>query len=418
LKDKHWIELEVGLGEDDEELSKCVFEVLMVEGVGVLGWELQRRNQQEEKINSPTRGEVDEFSAPLDDSIVSSIQGNQSSTSQPQTPTPRRRYSRSIEPRPPSWTSLFDTVPPAPPDLDSSSIVTSEEMPSRVGGRSREKEKEPSLLRISAPFDEEGSGMDMSFENVDSEIEGQGRRCATGARDEEIEQEEDETSTSTTTEQPNKLPSPPPPLRRRLVQPTIIRIQLSLSPLLHPNSKSANDPRAEFSFRILLDFPAITLRAFSTTNSIRLALPSFSIPAAKEEESFVSVAGTSSIESESSASSKVEILDDQVKDLVVSNLDSAIFAVDGGSARWSTVRSIKDLKNQVGSTKKERVRISIDLPFTNQISPPSTSQSNHSHLSHFITPFPFFGIRMENLLPTRLTPFLSNRILHSTPPRQ
>ncbi|GAA5824519.1 hypothetical protein JCM5353_000337 [Sporobolomyces roseus] len=388
LKDKHWIEFEVGLGEDDEELSKSVFEVLMVEGVGVLGWELERRNQQEE-----SRGEVDEFSSPLEDSIVSSIQGNQSSTSQPQTPTPRRRYSRSIEPRPPSWTSLFDTAPPAPPDLDSSLIVTSEEMPSRAGGRSREKEKEPSLLRIRAPFDEEGSGMDMSFENVDSEIEGQGGTRQIGARDEGSEEEEDETSSSTTTEQPNRLPSPPP-LRRPLVEPTILRIQLSLSPLLHPKPTSENDTRAEFSFRILLDFPAITLRALSTPSSIRLALPSLSIPAAKEEESFVSVAASSSIESESSASSKVEILDDQVKDLVVSSLDSAISAVDGGSARWSTVRSIKDLKNQVGSMKKERVRISIDLPFT-QISPTSTSQT-----------------------PTPNEPTKSSQLSQPTPPRR
>jgi len=340
LKDKHWIELEVGLGEDDEA-SKGVFEVLECKGEGVLGWEIERGNGGE-GLFSPRLESLVEFSSPLDDSLVA-MEGT---PSQPQTPTPRRRYSTTT-PRPPSWTSLFDTAPPAPPDLDSSLIVN--DLP---------KGKEPSLLRTTAPFDEEGSGMDMSFEaggGGESEIENQT----------EPEEAEDDQSSSTSS-QTEKHPFS----TSRRQDPTIIRIQLSLSTLLHPRSE--NDP-PEFALRIILDFPAVTLRALSSPSAIRLALPSFSIPAAKEEESIVSVAAASL---EDDKGSNVEIVDSELQDLLVSTSPPSL---NGGSARWSTLRGIKELEKN-GSTRG-RVQVSVALPFTSIISPkePITASQSIAH---------------------------------------
>ncbi|BGP14133.1 hypothetical protein JCM10213v2_002073 [Rhodosporidiobolus nylandii] len=278
LREKQWVEVEVGTewqgeGPDDGEEA---FEVVAV---------------------------LDDFSSPLDDSLLS-LSSSLSSTSTtapteyPFTPTPasrpapRRRpssYARAKEHRPPSFTSLFDTAPPTALDvaaaaeaevslLDADLPPEPAAEPEDLGRdrRSREKGSEGSnLMGQEAPFDPEASVMDMSFE-----VAGDGG-----------EESEDGGIGGSGAAVDTRPPTPDRPATR-------VRVQMDLAPLLMRLATSAQSAAEgalpSFSFTLRLDFPASSLAAPSGDrgDALRLALPWISLSAAHHEETVVTVSST------------------------------------------------------------------------------------------------------------------------------
>lgn len=292
----------------------------------------------------PLPRELDDFASPLDDSFQSLPSSSVSSSTPipfPFTPTPasRRRplNPRATEARPPSFTSLFDTAPPAPPVLDTSfaEMQTSPGKDERrrdavavasgAGGRERGG---LSLLKTPAPFDPEASAMDMSFEV--SALED--RDVAEGA-------EGDEASET------GQSPSPVPPLlleprpadERRPAPTARLRVQLGVGDALRRFAALAGAPEPPaaptIACQFVLAFPAEAL-GFS---SARLALPPFSIPAAHTEDALVSV-------SPASPAWRVDVLSSafdgsvSLNDEAVNAPPSPLPAV-GRSARWTTSRN-------------------------------------------------------------------------------
>ncbi|GAA5928589.1 hypothetical protein JCM1841_000169 [Sporobolomyces salmonicolor] len=358
LRDKHWVDIAVGFGEEDGSVNG-VFEVLEAEGEGVLGWEIRRGTAAPSPSTSPAPSStslptphllprlpsvLDDFYSPLDDSLLSL--SSSTSTVSPNTPTPvpslarRPSSARPLEPRPPSFTSLFDTAPPAPPDFDSSLIAEIQER----------GVTEPSLLRQAAPFDPEASAMDMSFE-----VGVLTRNGSSGSR-------ETQTSPSAEAQGPATNPSvTSAATTRNSSSPALIRVQISLSPLFHPSHLSDHS----FTFHLAVKFPAITLRALLATSSLRLALPTFSLPLAEEEESLVCVSA-----GEAGKTAKVELLPSSAMDLLDGDGGSPaspLPAIDG-TARWSTIRSIRDLEgSRTSRNRLERVEVEVSLPFTSPV---------------------------------------------------
>ncbi|GJN88322.1 hypothetical protein Rhopal_001287-T1 [Rhodotorula paludigena] len=299
LRDKQWIDLEICAAVTNE----TAFEVLSCEGgddTPVLRWEiahverdvaapppLSHRTTASSDLTLSAASIVSLPSLPIDNSrqsptssktsdsgsILSTSTSSATSVSRryPSTPTPsatRRRVSRasrSSEARPPSFTSLFDTAPPAPPVLDTSFIAETGQSPGRDGsaGARGKSVKETSLMKVPAPFDPEASAMDMSFEV--SHLEEQ--------RD--LQQED----------APPTKPSSAQCVTMR------VRVQLDLSDALQSFATSASvaTGRPSFSFRLCLAFPASSLSSSTNTGTTRLSLPAFSLAAALAEESLVSV---------------------------------------------------------------------------------------------------------------------------------
>ncbi|GAA5971588.1 hypothetical protein JCM11641_000652 [Rhodosporidiobolus odoratus] len=352
LREKQFVEIEVGLGQTDE--ANEVFEVLSCEGeedMPVLGWGFVEQATPSPPLlprPPPLPPSLDSFASPLDDSTLSfaslhSTGTIPASTEYPFTPTPRPRRrpptSRSNEPRPPSFTSLFDTAPPPALDpnlnaVDGEVSLLEVQLPpehrdelEKVGKdrRNRQKGSEgSSLLGQEAPFDPEASALDMSFE--------------VGSASEEEEGEAE-------AEEPARPPSPAKSSTR-------LWIQLDLSHVLRrfATTTVAEGALPSFAFTLQLSFPASSLTAndYSTIDRPslnRIALPSFALPAAQSEETVVSVAASSSRQ-------RVELLPDSLPPY---RLSSPPFNEDddgpppsplpgfGGRARWSTVRGSGDL---------------------------------------------------------------------------
>ncbi|GAA5859088.1 hypothetical protein JCM1840_003743 [Sporobolomyces johnsonii] len=364
LRDKHWVDIAVGFGEEREAgdgTANGVFEVLEAEGEGVLGWEIARGNAAPSPSTSPAPSStglptppllshlssvLDDFSSPLDDSLLSL--SSSTSTISPNTPTPvprlRRRPSsaRPLEPRPPSFTSLFDTAPPAPPDLEASLIAEIQE-------RGEQGVTQPSLLRQAAPFDPEASAMDMSFEIGVLARNGSGSQEAQAPPSAEAQGQSTNPSVASAA------------TIRRSSSSVLIRVQLSLSSLLQPSRL----PDPSFTFHLALEFPAITLHALHAASSLRLALPTFSLMLAEEEETLVSVSA-----GEAGKTAKVELLPSSAMDLLDGDNGSPaspLPAIDG-TARWSTVRSVGDAEGSRRSrNRSERVEVEVSLPFTSPV---------------------------------------------------
>ncbi|GAA5933247.1 hypothetical protein JCM3775_002584 [Rhodotorula graminis] len=295
----------------------------------------------------PLPRELDDFASPvLDDSLQllasSSVTSSVATTpSFPFTPTPtsRRRplNPRATEARPPSFTSLFDTAPPAPPVLDTSFA----EMQSSPGKDERRRDLAAvgvgaaggprgglSLMRTPAPFDPEASAMDMSFEV--SALE-DGASVKGG----------DEVESSDATE-PSSSPVPPLLLETPagdvpvVVVGAHLRIQLDVSEALRwfAAASTLPDPPAAptFACRFFLVYsPESTI-----SKNGRVALSPIHIPAAQSEDALVVV-------SSASPTLRVEVIPSVFSaaasvDVDASNAPPSPLPALGRSARWATSR--------------------------------------------------------------------------------
>ncbi|BGP30325.1 hypothetical protein JCM10296v2_002079 [Rhodotorula toruloides] len=295
LREKQWVEVAVGVPfvqaqGSPLEIAGCVAS----DGVtSVLDWEVVPAPNSAEpsapssnQLDLPVKTPPELPSLPplvrqptesgLSDSTAS-VLSTSASTSYPFTPTPaprKRVSSRTSDPRPPSWTSLFDTAPPAPPVLDTS---FSTESPSRALPGPRVV-KEPSLLQQAAPFDPEASAMDMSFE-VSS---------VPSTSSDLLDEPAAQPVPSTSAMQPNER-SPA----------CLVRVQLDLGPSLRsfaslPTTAGNEDLSPAFSFTLALQFPFSSLSAaLAPDSSLRLTLPSITLSTAQHEENVVSVSSTS-----------------------------------------------------------------------------------------------------------------------------
>ncbi|GAA5999393.1 uncharacterized protein JCM10292_001258 [Rhodotorula paludigena] len=353
LRDKQWIDLDICTAISDN----APFEVLSCEGdndTPVLSWEIVRvegavaappslshRTTAASDLSLSAASTVPLRSFPIassrqspttsktsdSDSILSTSTSSATSVSRryPSTPTPsttRRRVSRasrSSEARPPSFTSLFDTAPPAPPVLDTSFIAEKGQSPGRdVGAGARGKGvKETSLMKVPAPFDPEASAMDMSFEV--SHLEEQ--------RD--LQQED--------------APLTKPP--RAQCAKMRVRVQLDLSDALQSFATSASvaTGRPSFSFRLCLAFPASSLSSSTNTVTTRLSLPAFSLAAALAEESLVSVIAVAP----PGQQAQVELLNalaefQPEKNAGKGSVPPSPLPAHGGRARWAASRRSDD----------------------------------------------------------------------------
>ena len=297
-------------------------------------------------IIPPLPRELNDFASPLLDDPLQSLASSSVSSSvatQPSfpftpTPTSRRRplNPRATEARPPSFTSLFDTAPPAPPVLDTSFA----EMQSSPGKDERRKDLSAaagpaggargglSLMRMPAPFDPEASAMDMSFEV--SALE-DGASAAGG----------DDAESSGATEH-SSSPVPPPLLERPpSVDPVVVgaylRIQLVVSEALRrfaAASTSPDPPAAPtFACRFVLAYPP----ASAISKNGRLALPPLHVPAAQKEDALVVVSAVSPTQ-------RVEVVPSAFSAAASADVDAASVPPSplpalGRSARWASSRT-------------------------------------------------------------------------------
>ncbi|GAA5875645.1 hypothetical protein JCM8547_000898 [Rhodosporidiobolus lusitaniae] len=398
LREKQWVELEVGVGR--EGTDRDTFEVVEVdseEDTPVLTWETAEAAPSPASFpasphSAPARPllgasvssfhptappELDDFSSPLDDSLLSD--STASFTSAPFTPTPtscrRPPSSRASEPRPPSFTSLFDTAPPAalqpqPPE-EVSLLDLSLTSPSRPGeaerGRSRKERQKgsegSSLLGQEAPFDPEASGMDMSFEV--------GSESGSEEGDEQEEEEAEQGVVQKREEEGRKA--------------TRLRVQLDLAPALRRSADLSStvegDERPSFAFALHLFFPASTLSgasASSDADAFRVFLPAFAIPSAQHEETVVSVSAFPLFASSAEPKRRVELLPTSLPPYRTSAFSfpsedeppPSPLPGTGGRARWSTVRG-----GGAGASRTRKISgpVEVEVVRAEEIRPPSPS---------------------------------------------
>ncbi|BGP46303.1 hypothetical protein JCM10450v2_002145 [Rhodotorula kratochvilovae] len=353
LREKAWVELALGEGalpevvscEGEEDTPVLAYEllpasvaqpVLSRSSTATSGSSASHEplSPAASPLTRPLPRELDDFASPLDESLLL-LPSSAPPTSYPFTPTPpsRRRppNPRAAEPRPPSFTSLFDTAPPAPPVLDTS---FAEMQPSpgkeerRKAGRAA-RERGLSLMKTPAPFDPEASAMDMSFEVSALEA---------GAVPDAAAEE--------ASEPPSPAPPAPvtldpvPALTTSQQQPQLarFRVQLDLASALRRFAllSATPDPSSTptFAFFLVLSFPAPALR----TSSGALALPPFALPVAEAEDALVLVAPAS-------RAWRVEVISSAFDPAAevharggASAPPSPLPAV-GGNARWATGRA-------------------------------------------------------------------------------
>ncbi|GAA5854801.1 hypothetical protein JCM9279_000951 [Rhodotorula babjevae] len=295
----------------------------------------------------PLPRELDDFASPLLDDPLQSLASSSVSSSVattpsfPFTPTPtsRRRppNPRASEARPPSFVSLFDTAPPAPPVLDTSFA----EMQSSPGKEERRRDAAAagagaagvprgglSLMRTPAPFDPEASAMDMSFE-VSALEDG---LSAAG---------EDEAGSSSATEH-SSSPVPPAVLETASGEAVVVvgarlRIQLDVSEALRHFAVASTrpDPPAAptFACRFFLTYePDSTI-----SHRGRLALPPIHVLAAQSEDALVVV-------SPAARTSRVEVIPGAFSAAASADVDAvnappSPLPALGRSARWATSRT-------------------------------------------------------------------------------
>ncbi|GAA6062016.1 hypothetical protein JCM10212_006091 [Sporobolomyces blumeae] len=303
LRDKHVVDIECrGLdGQDQVDVSR-------VDGDGVIGWDIVRPGNAQDSGVGPHGSRFnellptdDDFASALDDSLVS-----HETPSNPRTPTPSHRRRRSsahdypVEPRPLSYTSLFDTAPPAPPDLDvDASLLVSDLANGKL-------EKSPSLLRQPAPFDSESSVAETSFEEPE-----RGGRASSPARD-EVRPELAGTATDAAQRTSPSLVS------------TTIRVHVSLTSLLRPTL----GPTPSLSFRLVAILPAPPRSSSTAVNApLDLFLPSFSLTIAEREQVVSSAAARGST---------VELIQPS---MTASAAPASPLPAVGGEARWAISRT-------------------------------------------------------------------------------
>lgn len=304
--------------------SKRAFEIFSLEGEGIVAWEVVRDTPRKpEPLRQPrlAREPSSEYTTP--------------------TPRPRPATSHLLqESRPPSFTNLFDTTAPEPPELDPAVVA---------------KMGEPSLLRQAAPFEGDGS-MDMTFEISSSDEEGEGipKQVA------RVAGEEQETKSATSSpEAPEADSDVPQAESRHFSTSTTIRLQLSLVTLLNADKL----PSPSFSFELKADFPTVTLRSLSTafypssnSHSFRLALPTFSLPAAVHEQSVVSVSA--------GAGGSVELLasDPMMRSTGAPDETDSPLPATEGRARWRTERSVDEGSHRRSRSSADLVEVEVSLP--------------------------------------------------------
>ncbi|GAA5912818.1 hypothetical protein JCM6882_000437 [Rhodosporidiobolus microsporus] len=377
LREKQWVEMEVGIGRregaDAFEVARCDAD----EETPVISWETAEAAPHAIPPPSsslrpppPVPPELDDFASPLDDSLLllhtSTTSSGSTGTEYPFTPTPASRprplSARANEPRPPSFTSLFDTAPPAAlgpaTAADGEVSLLEVQLPAEeTGGKdraSRQKGSEgSSLMGQEAPFDPEGSTMDMSFE------------VAGGSEDEGDEDDDDEKV---------ELLPPPSPIRPS----TRVRVQLDLSPALRQIAQLPPDSlaRPSFAFILHLDFPPSSLSSSSPTAPARLSLPTFGLLAAASEETVVTVSAPAG---RAGDGRRVELLPTSLPPYRSGALTEGLLDVVepppsplpgiGGRARWATVRGGGDMPTPGGS----RIR-KISAPVEVEVVPVSESE--------------------------------------------
>lgn len=308
LRDRQWIELSVvHVGAD---LSRRVFEVKSVTGEGVVKWDIATGDVRAREESPPPR------LAP-------------EPTDQSTTPKPRRRPSSASspsEPRPPSFTSLFDVAPPTAPAIDPRIIA---------------KIKQPSLLNQAAPFDADSSLLNMTFEdpsNVDTAASE-----SSEAREADSDLSEVEWSANSTRED---------------ILTSTIRVQVNLASLLRSDSLST------FAFEAVVDFPTITSHTLttSTATSTRVTLPTFSTTAVHEEAIVTVAAGPGA---------SVELL--STDPMLSGRLnDSPLPSPGFGRARWRTERSEDDMDKRRSRGPADLVEVEISLPPSRASSRPTS----------------------------------------------
>jgi hypothetical protein len=300
LKEKGFIDLNVahtggGMG---------VFEVMACEGEGVIAWEVLRDGPARKRVRS--NGGRAPF-VPLEEGRKRMLTHESEDSEGMGSPgglgaLEWRRptlLSQAVGLRTPSFTSLFDTLPPVAPEIDTAVL---------------RRMNEPSLLRTEAPFG--GSQEDVSFDGLDRE-----REASHG-------------SSSDAGEDPS------------VVKINTLRIHLNLFDILRPDN-------CIVSLSVTASFPSITLRSLSTAfnpleGQLCIALPIFSIPSATREDTVVTVdAGPESL---------VNLLQPD-RDVSISDLSTSPLPAVDGKARWTTKRTREDRESS-----SEIVHCEVMLP--------------------------------------------------------
>lgn len=331
LKDKTWVELKVDHGAGGlSESSTRAFEVLSLEGEGILASEVAR-----------------EALAPVSPQPPRHPRLAREPSSEYTTPTPRPRpaaaHLQDAQSRPPSYTNLFDTAPPIAPELDPALVA---------------RMAEPSLLSQAAPFEGDAS-MDMTFETSSSDGEDEESARLLKSRLGTAEENVDGGGSATSSPEAPEADSDWPQAQLPFPTTTTIRLQLNLAALLVPEKL----PTPTLRFELKADFPTITLRALSSAfypspepYAFRLALPTFSLPAAVHEDTVVSVSA--------GVGGSVEVLasDPMLKGAVGTDSDSPLPATNG-RARWRTERSQDDGNpHRRSRSSSDLVEVEVSLP--------------------------------------------------------
>ncbi|GAA5915156.1 hypothetical protein JCM8208_002154 [Rhodotorula glutinis] len=297
----------------------------------------------------PLPRELDDFASPLLDESLQPLASSSVSSSVatapsfPFTPTPtsRRRplNPRASEARPPSFTSLFDTAPPAPPVLDTSFA----EMQSSPGKDERRRDAAGtgagsaggsrgglSLMRTPAPFDPEASAMDMSFE-VSALEDG-----ASAAGGDDVDSSNGTTEHSSSPVPPLLL-EPPPDAEPVVVIGTRLRIQLDISEALRRFAAASTRPDPPTAPTFACRFFLFYSPESAICKNGRVALPSIHIPAAHREDALVVVSSTS-------PTLRVEVVPSAFSAAASADVDAANAPPSplpalGRSARWATLRT-------------------------------------------------------------------------------
>lgn len=327
LKEKGWIDVKVVCATSQEEKAADDFDISRVKGDGVIGFEVMSVGKASMKDLKRDRGEAErDWVRQRKKEKTGSVRSKKSleAFALLDQDTPRRRLSPTLQlaGRPPSFTSIFDTVPPVAPPISHAVL-------SRM--------KEPSLMRQTAPFEGDTS-MDMSFEtdsNASLDFGGT-------STPEEVELEADEQDVEVNEKS------------------TIIRVYLDLGKLLGIDRM----PKPTFAFTLEGTFPSVTMLSLNDSFShfqtpVRLSLPAFSIPSSESEEAVVTVsAGTGG---------SVEIINSAPLLSADDSLNSPLPAIDG-KARWRTMRaSSESLVDFPSSGRRSRngstlVELEVDIP--------------------------------------------------------
>ncbi|KAK4058618.1 hypothetical protein OIO90_000062 [Microbotryomycetes sp. JL221] len=291
LRAKLWLDLLIRHRLSSRQENEDHLQIENLEGKGIVAWELL---------------ETREGMVPAIDKA-----GHSRNSSDMSMRTPKSRHRDSYMPRnrPPSFTNLFDTAPPEPPQLNPEAIAAL---------------KEPSLLRQAAPFEGDVSA-DMTFE----------ANASTS----------NDAPSGIIHEVPELPPSPEAPdadddwvrnphALTDLAE-TRIRIQIDLTQLMEDAARSL----PTFAFDLDMTCSAAMLSASTSlfditeTEGTRYDLPTFSMPAADQEDTTVSVSAPDKV---------VELMPSATATSGEDEVETSPLPMVNGKARWASQRQRGD----------------------------------------------------------------------------